>query len=127
MYSFFGSKEHIYSSQYGFPSKHSCDQAITKLVGYILQAKNRTEHSTSVYLDLSKAFDTLDHAILLKKLNRYGIRGLAKDWLESYLKDRSLVAKVTTSPNHMVKSDKFNITYVTAKAAAWTPYYSSSL
>ena len=51
----------------------SCEQAIVELIGYVLQSKNRNEHSASVYLDSSKAFDTLDHAILLKKLEWYGI------------------------------------------------------
>ena len=94
LYSFLESKHILYSSQYGFHSKCSCEQAVTELIDYILQSKNHNEHSASVYLDLLKAFDTLDHAILLKKLDCYGIRSIAKDWLENYLNDRSLRTKI---------------------------------
>ena len=48
---------------------------ILELIGYILQAKNKGEHTASIFLDLSKEFDTLEHDILLSKLKRYGVRG----------------------------------------------------
>ena len=70
-----------------------------------------------MFLDLSKAFDTLDHNILLQKLERYGICGLVKDWFEDYLKNRKLVAKITTSPNKVTKSDVFDITYGAAQGS----------
>ena len=57
----------LYPSQYGFQTRRSCEQAITELVGYILQSKNHNKHCASIFLDLSKAFDTLDHSILLCK------------------------------------------------------------
>ena len=65
LYSYLENKGILYGSQYGFWSKHLCEQAITELMGYVLQSKNQNEYSVSVYLDLSKAFDTLDHKILL--------------------------------------------------------------
>ena len=68
LYSYLEKNQLLYSSQYGFCSKRSCKQAITELVGYVLQSKNRNEHSTSIFLDLSKAFDPLEHSILLQKL-----------------------------------------------------------
>ena len=70
---------------------------------------------------LSRAFDTLNHSILLKKLNNYGIRGTANMWFENYLNNRSLVAKVTTSPNKTVKSERFDITYGTAQGSCLGP------
>ena len=74
-----------------------------------------------MYLDLSKAFDTLDHSILLKKLNNYGIRGTANLWFKNYLSKRSLIAKVTTSLNKVVKSERFDITYGTAQGSCLGP------
>ena len=111
----------MYPSQYGFRMRRSCEQAITELVGYILQSKNRNEHCASIFLDLSKAFDTLDHSILLQKLERYGVRGSVLDWFVSYLKDQSLVTKITTGPNQTVKSDSYNITYGAAQGSCLGP------
>ena len=73
LYSYLDRRNVLYASQYGFCSKRSCEQAIAELMGYILHSKNKNEHSASVFLDLLKAFDTLDHQILLRKLHRYGI------------------------------------------------------
>ena len=66
MYSFLETNNILFSSQYGFRTKRSCEQAIMEVVGYALQAKNNKEKCACLYLDLSKAFDTLDHNILLK-------------------------------------------------------------
>ena len=106
LYSYLEKNQLLYSSQYGFCSKRSCEQAITELVGYVLQSKNHNEHSASIFLDLSKAFDTLEHSILLQKLEGCGVCGVVLNWFESYLKNRSLVAKITTGPSKIVKSDK---------------------
>ena len=65
LYFYLENKGILYGSQYGFQSKHSCEQAIMELMGYVLQSKNRNEYSASVYLDLSKAFNTLHYEILL--------------------------------------------------------------
>ena len=121
LYSYLDTRNVLYASQYGFHSKRSCQQAIAELMGYILHSKNKTEHSASVFLNLLKAFDMLDHQILLKKLHRYGIRGEAHDWFESYLAGRSLTAKITTSPNHIEKSERFDIAYGTAQGSCLGP------
>ena len=114
-------QQHIVQQPVCFRSRRSCEQAITELVGYILQSKNRNEHCTSIFLDLSKAFDTLDHSILLQKLKRYGIRGTAQDWFSSYLSGRQLVAKITTGPSQTVKSDSYEITYGVVQGSCLGP------
>jgi hypothetical protein len=58
------------------------------VVDRILQAQERGEFVLGVFLDLRKAFDTVDHSILLRKLHAYGVRGLPLDWFRSYLHDR---------------------------------------
>ena len=76
-------------SQYGFRKFHSTDLALLDLVDKISNALAKKEHVISVFMDLSKAFDTLDHAILISKLEaHYGIRGTALNWFKSYLYGR---------------------------------------
>ena len=72
----------LYDSQYRFCSKRSCESAILELIGKILDSKNENKHSCALFLDLSKAFDTLNHDVLLKKLELYGIRGICNDWFQ---------------------------------------------
>ena len=87
----------LYKSQYGFRTKHSCENAVSELVGEIIKSNDSNKYTISVFLDLSKAFDTLEHKILFTKLDRYGIRGPCLDWFKSYLNERSLRIKCRTS------------------------------
>ena len=73
IYNYLDKNNILYESQYGFRNKRSCEQAITELLGHILQAKESNHQSASVFLDLSKAFNTLNHEVLLRKLDQYGI------------------------------------------------------
>ena len=63
--------------------------ALLKLVDEIGKSIDDGMITASIFLDLAKAFDTIDHNILLCKLSRYGIRGIANDWFCSYLSKRS--------------------------------------
>ena len=92
LYSFLNNNNSLFSSQYRFRKNHSCEDAILDLTGYILQAKNLGEQTASVFLDLSKTFGTLDHEILLSKLEQYGVRGTLLEWFRNYFSGRSLVA-----------------------------------
>lgn len=87
-YSFLESQNILFNSQYGFRNGHSTIQAATELITDVLNGFEAKEYSIGVFLDLSKAFDTIDHSMLLKKLEFYGIRGLALSWFGNYLKDR---------------------------------------
>ena len=70
---------------FGFRPKHSTDMAIIKLVDKIVQATNNDEITAGLFLDLSKAFDTIRHDILLDKMAHYGIRGLALGMVQKLL------------------------------------------
>ena len=70
---------------------------------------------------MSKAFDTLNHQVLLYKLDKIGIRGIVKDWFKSYLSGHSLVAKVTTSGNKITYSEAYDISFGTAQDSCLGP------
>ena len=78
----------LHIAQYGFQEGLSTELAILELQDRITKILNDKECCVGVFMDLSKAFDTLDHNILLKKLNHYGIRGVAHDWFQNYLSNR---------------------------------------
>ena len=111
----------LYDSQYGFRSKHSCEDAILELVGKVLQSRNEDKHCAGIFLDLSKAFDTLDHHLLLQKMEKYGIRGLTLDWFKSYLSNRTILAKITDQSNRIYYSKQHPITYGTAQSSCLGP------
>jgi hypothetical protein len=74
--------------QFGFRSNHSTSMAIIQLVDTIYNAVEKNETTIGIFLDLSKAFDTIDHKILIHKLELYGFRGIVLDWFKDYLYNR---------------------------------------
>ena len=85
---FLEKKKIIFDNQFGFRSKHSTGHAILSIVDKIQRAIDERDFSCGIFLDFSKAFDIINHEILLKKLEFYGIRGIAKQWFSSYLTNR---------------------------------------
>ena len=88
LYAYFNDNNLFYSSQYGFRSQHSTELAGLELADRIIQNLDKKESQINIYIDLSKAFDTLDHDILLHKLEYYGITGSAYYLLKNYLSGR---------------------------------------
>jgi hypothetical protein len=90
----FITEQHIlYIMQFGFREGHSTQQAIIKLLESIIDNLDNGNYAAAIFLDFSKAFDTVNHQILLRKLNHYGIRGVGNSWVESYLSNRSQFCK----------------------------------
>ena len=78
----------MYGKQFIFIDYHSSDHALVELVDNIFHLLNKRKHTTGVFVDLSKVFDTTDHDILVKKLPLYGAQGNYLNWFKSYLTDR---------------------------------------
>ena len=78
------------SLQTAYKKHHSCETVLLRVQNDILKSINNKQCVVLLLLDLSAAFDTVDHKILLQRLrSRLGTRGKALDWLQSYLTDRS--------------------------------------
>ena len=87
---FIEEKNILYESQYGFRKDMSTSLAILELVENITNSIDDCKSTVGIFIDLKKAFDTtVDHDILIKKLDHYGIRGVANKWSCSYLMNRS--------------------------------------
>ena len=78
----------LYNHQYGFRKQHSTYMALMQLTERVQEALNKNTFALGIFLDISKAFDTVDHQILLDKLKRYGFCGTVLKWLGDYLVDR---------------------------------------
>ena len=115
-YSFLQQNNLLYKSQYGFRSSHLCENAITELIGHVIKAQEMDKYTAVLFLDLLKAFDTLEHSVLLKKLEIYGIRGPMLAWYESYLHNRKLMAKCNNT-----LSTEYDINYETPQGSCLWP------
>ena len=92
------------TSQYGFREYHSTEHALLDIINKIQTNMDNKLFSCGIFIDLQKAFDTVDHGILLHKLNHYGVRGIVNDWFQSYLSCRSQSTQIGS-----VVSEKENV------------------
>ena len=88
LYSFLELHKCIYDLQFGFRAKHSTQHALASLTEMVKQALDQGNFACGIFVDFAKAFDTVDHSILLSKLEHYGVRGVANNWFRSYLTNR---------------------------------------
>ena len=88
LYSFFSENGILNDNQFGFRAGRSCEQALLTAQKTILDSLDKKKVALLLLIDFSKAFDMVEHEILLYKLKHYGIRGKAWDWIKSYLTNR---------------------------------------
>jgi hypothetical protein len=100
----------LYKHQYGFRPKFTTEQPILQLLDHIAKANDRPtkDLTLAIFLDLSKAFDSVNHRILLRKLAHYGFRGIANDWFKDYLCNRNQFVEINFMNTNMRDSQIFN-------------------
>ena len=88
LFSFITHNKLLYPLQHGFQPGHSTSMSLLDIQDQISKAIDNNKFSIGIFLDLAKAFDTVDHKILIAKLEHYGVRNIALDWFKSYLSSR---------------------------------------
>ena len=98
----------LFSKQFGFRNKHSTTHALIDITETVRKALDDNEFACGVFLDFKKAFDTVNHRILLKKLEHYGVRGHAIKWFTSYLTERKQYTTVNNT-NSQIKDVSYGV------------------
>ena len=80
--------------QFGFRKQMSTIDAITYFLTELIPSLDKKDYSMGIFIDLSKAFDMIDHKILLHKLEQLGVRGITKSWFNDYLSNRMLQVRI---------------------------------
>ena len=88
LYNFLEQNNILYKNQFGFRKNNSTTFALLQITEKIKETIDNKKYGCGIFIDLRKAFDTVNHKILLKKLEHYGIRDVSYNWFESYLTNR---------------------------------------
>ena len=100
LYDYLDKNRLLFSKQSGFKSLHSVVTCLLNCTNDWYINMDRGQYTAMVFIDLKKAFDTIDHEILVKKLTKYGIIGLENTWFASYLENRMQFCRVNEVPSN---------------------------
>ena len=103
----FLNKNDIY--QFGFRKNHATSNALTEVIDHIYKSLDEGKYVFEIYIDLKKAFDTVQHQILLYKLQHYGIRGIALEWFDSYLSKRKQFVVTNGIQSDILESSDYGV------------------
>ena len=109
LYKYLTENNILYSKQFGFQNGHSTDHAVVQLVDQITESFENNKYTLGVFIDLSKAFDTVDHSILLKKLGLYGLTDRNHGWVKSYLSNRRQFVQINEKEKNKLREDQLGL------------------
>ena len=98
---FLNEKNFFYCNQYGYCKGFSTAHAIINLIDNIESAFDNKQFVCGLFIELQKAFDKVDHNILLEKIQHYGIRGIAHQWFKSYLENRKQFVSISGAESEL--------------------------
>jgi hypothetical protein len=102
----------LYDKQYGFRKNHSTSLALVDLYDKISTAIDQKEIAVGIFLDLSKAFDTVNHSILFDNLKHYGIRGLAFEWVTFPIDFNLFNSMIVSLPQKILAVEYLRVQYL---------------
>ena len=108
LYTYLAENNILFNKQFGFTAGCFTEHSLLELIDQISDSFNDKSYFLGICIDLSKAFDTVNHKILLKKLQHYGIKGKNSSWFGSYLTDRKQYINFEINDNNE-KTDLLNI------------------
>ena len=111
------------TKQFGFRQKYSTTQALS-ITYKIQKAVDEGTYSCGIFLDFSKAFDTVNHNILITKLDHYGFRGIGKNWFCSYLSERKQFVSIGNAVSDYKKK---NLLWSSTRISTWTTCFVYSI
>ena len=106
----------LHASQYGFRKGISTSHALIDIVDKISKSIDDKQYTIGVFLDLKKCFDTVNHTVLLAKIERLGVRGVALNWIKSYMRNRQQFVYYNST-----ESDKLSITCGVPQGSVLSP------
>ena len=101
LYDFLQEHNILFQNQFGFRKNNSTTFALLQITDKIKETIDNKKYGCGIFIDLSKAFDTVNYEILLRKMEHYGIRGVALDWFTSYLSNRKQYVYLNGEPSQL--------------------------